>query len=102
MSQPNILKTEYEGLLVSIEKYVKDSLEKAELYKGYNIEGRIYGPEVMAQLTRKVFDNLLELISDFYILTGKSASFETIRQLNFDDISTIRKRMLPNHQHLIG
>lgn len=56
----------------------------------------------MAQLTRKVLDNLLELISDFYILTGKSTSFETIRQLNFEDISTIRKRMLPTHQPLIG
>jgi|JI6StandDraft_1071083.scaffolds.fasta_scaffold04687_16 hypothetical protein len=75
MSQPNILKAEYEGLLVSIEKYVKNSLEKVDLHKGYIVEGRLYGPDVMAQLTRKVFDNLLELISDFYILTGRSTSF---------------------------
>ena len=102
MSQPSILKAEYEGLLVSMEKYVKNSLEKVDLHKGYTIEGKTYGPEVMAQLTRKVFDNLLELISDFYILTGRSTSFETIRQLNFEDISTIKARLLPTHQPLIG
>lgn len=101
LSQASTLKAEYEGLLVSIEKFVKDSLDKVDLHKSYMVEGRSYGPEIMAQLTRKVFDNLLELVSDFYILTGKSATFETIRELNFEDISTLRKRLLPTHQPLL-
>lgn len=42
-----------------------------------------------------MFDNLLELVSDFYILTAKVTTYELIRDLAFEDIAKIRQRMLP-------
>lgn len=37
MSQAPILKAEYEGLLLSIEKYVSDSLANTAKHKGYEV-----------------------------------------------------------------
>lgn len=65
--------------MVSIEKYVKDVIGKMSSFRGYQVDGKSYGPDIMASLSKRVFDNLLELISDFYILTGKLLPYDKFK-----------------------
>ena len=71
---------------------MSESVRQFQVYKrGYTIEGQQYGPKLITSLMEQVLENLLELLSDFYIASSKYVDVQTVGELEFKDIKEVKE-----------
>lgn len=77
-----------------MDEFVSESIKQFQLYKkGYIVEGVEYGPKLITVLMEQVLENLLELLSDFYIATSKTVDVTMVKELEFKDIKDIKEQV---------
>ena len=89
------LKQEYERLVLGMDQFVSESIKQFQVYKkGYIVESIEYGPKLLVLLMEQVLENLIELLSQFYISTSKTVNVQLVKQLEFKDIKEIKEKII--------